>query len=130
MVTVRAESIQILYQCGGRQDIPGSAVWMGRRDKGGALFGGIAHSPWKKTGNFYGGRVCMRQGKLTDTVAEPCISQFADQQQTALAHRGLTSLPRHRRVTCMYRALLLASLASPSASLLVRACHSLQPGLM
>jgi hypothetical protein len=24
------------------------------RDKGGAVFGGIAHSPWKKTGEFYG----------------------------------------------------------------------------
>lgn len=24
------------------------------RDKGGALFGGVAHSPWKKTGTFYG----------------------------------------------------------------------------
>lgn len=24
------------------------------RDKGGAVFGGIAHHPWKKTGTFYG----------------------------------------------------------------------------
>lgn len=24
------------------------------RDKGGAVFGGIAHQPWKKTGTFYG----------------------------------------------------------------------------
>jgi hypothetical protein len=24
------------------------------RDKGGAVFGGIAHAPWQKTGTFYG----------------------------------------------------------------------------
>jgi hypothetical protein len=24
------------------------------RDKGGGLFGGIAHAPWRKTGSFYG----------------------------------------------------------------------------
>jgi hypothetical protein len=27
------------------------------RDKGGAVFGGIAHAPWQKTGTFYGERI-------------------------------------------------------------------------
>jgi hypothetical protein len=27
------------------------------RDKGGALFGGVAHEPWQRSGKFYGARV-------------------------------------------------------------------------
>lgn len=38
------------------------------RDKGGAVFGGIAHEPWKKTGTFYG-----------EVIAASCCEQLLAQ---------------------------------------------------
>jgi hypothetical protein len=45
------------------------------RDKGGAVFGGIAHAPWQKTGTFYG--ECTRtqqQVRLCRSMCECMIS--------------------------------------------------------
>lgn len=45
------------------------------RDKGGAVFGGIAHQPWKKTGTFYG----------TCTAGSPYEFELLLDQQPSLA---------------------------------------------
>ena len=37
------------------------------RDKGGALFGGLAHNPWQKQGHFYG------KSSLMEGQDMPCL---------------------------------------------------------
>lgn len=74
------------------------------RDKGGALFGGIAHAPWQKSGSFYGAAckiisalqpVCSRQqqGSCAVRAPQPCaimarVPVPLPPQQTAPACRG------------------------------------------
>jgi hypothetical protein len=60
------------------------------RDKGGALFGGIAHSPWKKTGNFYGDHASCVFSLLPEAHLYPASGINANIQWCGI---GFTQLP-------------------------------------
>jgi hypothetical protein len=71
----------------GHQEMP-SLMLLLVRDKGGAVFGGIAHAPWQRTGTFYGEQIAsaavamqrQRQGVRGGSVTRQHVGEWTLQR--------------------------------------------------